>query len=136
MRYVGIDYGGRRIGVAQSDADGAMAFPLRTIEYCVRKDAIAALKEICGVEIAALIVGLPIGLDGKETDETREVRQFAADIAKAVASPIYFENEMLTSRMARTAGMRGGDIDASSAAIILQSYLDKHQEARIKNKGI
>lgn len=126
MRYLGVDYGGRRIGVARSDADGVMAFPLQTIEYRARKDAIAALKEICSIEIAVVVIGLPIGLDSKETDETRKVREFAAELAQAIALPIYFENEMLTSRMAYDAGMRGGDIDASSAAIILQSYLDKN----------
>ena len=127
MRYLGIDYGGARIGIAWSDEEETMAFPLRTIEYRVRKDAIAVLKKICGSEIAAVVIGLPIGLDGKDTDETREVRQFAADLAEAIAAPIYFENEMLTSRMAYDAGMRRGAIDAASAAIILQSYLDKHR---------
>ena len=122
---MGIDYGARRIGVARSVSDGAIAFPLRTIECRVRKEAIAEIKKICDAEVATLIIGLPIGLDGKETDETREVRGFAADLAQALALPIYFENEMLTSRMARDAGMTGGHIDAASAAIILQSYLDK-----------
>lgn len=125
MRYVGIDYGARRIGVAQSDADGNIAFPLRTIEYRARAGAIAELKEICDGEIGAVIIGLPIGLDGQETDETREVRRFAGEIEREIPLPLYFENEMLTSRMAYGAGMRGNAIDASSAAIILQSYLDK-----------
>ena len=125
MRYVGIDYGARRIGVARSDADGTIAFPLRTIEYRARAGAIAELKEICDAEIGMAVIGLPIGLDGKDTDETREVRQFATELAHAIAIPLYFENEMLTSRMAHDAGMRGSNIDASSAAIILQSYLDK-----------
>ncbi|MFY9462739.1 MAG: Holliday junction resolvase RuvX [Candidatus Sungiibacteriota bacterium] len=129
---MGIDYGARRIGVARSDENGMIAFPLRTIEYRVRKDAIAALRKICDDGIEAIVMGLPIGLDGKETDETEEVRQFAADLAKAVTPPIYFENEMLTSRMAYDAGMRGGDIDASSAAIILQSYLDRNQNDKIQ----
>lgn len=127
MRYVGIDYGARRIGVAQSDADGKMAFPLRTIEYRARESAMTGIKKICDGQVAAIIVGLPIGLDGKETDETREVRAFAADLRQEIALPIYFENEMLTSRMAYGAGMRGNAIDASSAAIILQSYLDKNK---------
>ena len=125
MRYVGIDYGARRIGVAQSDEGGAMAFPLRTIEYRTRENAIDEIRKICDTEIGALVVGLPIGLDGKDTDETREMRGFATELAQSIALPIYFENEIFTSRMAYGAGMRGNAIDASSAAIILQSYLDK-----------
>lgn len=127
MRYVGIDYGVRRIGVARSDEDGTIAFPERTIEYRARKDAIAELKKICAQDVAAIVIGLPVGLDGKETDETGEVRKFAAELGRAIDAPIYFENEMLTSRMARAAGMTGGHIDASSAALILQSYLDKQE---------
>lgn len=125
MAYLGIDHGSKRIGVARSDENGAMAFPLRTIEYRARKDAIAELKKICARDIAAIAIGLPVGLDGKETDETAEVRGFAAELGKATNTPIYFENEMLTSRMARAAGMTGTHIDASSAALILQSYLDR-----------
>lgn len=124
---MGIDYGGRRIGVAYSDEAGHMAFPVRTIEYRARAGAIAELKKICADGIRAVVIGLPVGLDGKETSETAEVRRFAAELAQAIAPPIYFENEMLTSRMAYGAGMRGNDIDASSAAIILQSYLDKNK---------
>jgi len=132
MRYVGIDYGACRIGVARSDAAGRMAFPLRAIAYRARKEAIAALKTICDAEITAVVVGLPMGLDGQETDETREVRRFVADLAHAIALPIYLENEMLTSRMARDAGMAGGAIDASAAAIVLQSYLDKNPMSELQ----
>lgn len=128
MRYLGIDYGGRRMGVARSDTEERIAFPERTIEYRARKEAIAELKKICDTGIAAIVIGLPIGLDGKETDETAEVRAFATDLAYAIHVPIYFENEMLTSRMAAAAGMTGGHLDASSAAIILQSHLDKKNQ--------
>lgn len=128
MRYIGIDYGARRIGVARSDEEGKIAFPLRTIEYRARKNAIAALKKICDAQIKAIVIGLPIGLDGKETDETAVVRRFAADLGALVGQLIYFENEMLTSRVARHAGMTGGHIDAASAAIILQSYLERKRK--------
>lgn len=134
MRYLGIDYGARRIGIARSDADGRIAFPERTITYRVKKQAIAELKKMCDAEIGAVVIGMPLGLDGKETDETREARAFAAFLARMIRQPIYFENEMLTSRMSYDAGMRGASLDASSAALILQSYLDKtNQEEGIKN---
>lgn len=126
MRYLGIDYGARRIGLARSDEAGRMAFPLRTIEYRAREDAIAEIRKICADGISAIVIGLPIGLDGQETDEAREVRQFATDSEKEIALPLYFENEILTSRIAYQAGMRGRNIDAAAAAIILQSYLDNH----------
>lgn len=125
MRYIGIDYGSKRIGMAISDPEGRVALPRKVIEGGTeefRKE----LRELIREEpVAKVIVGLPLGLDGKETEETREVKNFAEKLRQKLGIPLEFENEMLTTKMAKTAGVKKELIDASSAAIILQSYLDK-----------
>ncbi len=126
MRYLGIDYGSKRIGVAISDTDNRIAFPHRVIFNHRDAYAIKKLISLCAKEkITAIVLGLPVGLDGKETEQTKCIRGFGAALKRSSAPRIIFENEMLTSRMAVASGMADEHIDASSAAIILQSYLDK-----------
>jgi len=124
MRYLGIDYGDVRIGVALSDAEGNIAFPQKTILN--NKSAIISLAKRAKQEgVATIVIGLPISFGGNETDQTKKVRAFAKMLAQKIAIPIEFENEILTTRMARDAGAKKKTIDASAAAIILQAYLDK-----------
>ena len=125
MRYLGIDYGAKRIGIAVSDDEGRMAFPVGII----MNQGKSALKEIMSrikkERAKIVVVGLPVGLDGKETEQTKQTRLFAAMLAQAVHVSVEIENEMLTTRMAADSGMKGNHVDAASAAIILQSYLDR-----------
>lgn len=126
MRYLSFDYGLKRIGVAISDEDGRMAFPAGAI---INRGGSAVYKDIAekvkSEKIGCIVVGLPIGLDGKETDQTKMTRSFIALLKKTIHLPVKTENEMLTSRIAARAGMKDHHIDAASAAIILQSHLDK-----------
>lgn len=126
MRYLGIDYGIKRIGIAVSDDERRLAFPAGVI---INRSTHGALKQIVEKikkeNAGVVVVGLPIGLDGKETDQTQATRSFIALLKKVALISVETENEMLTSRMAAADGMEGGHIDASSAAIILQSYLDR-----------
>ena len=126
MRYLGIDYGLKRIGIAVSDEDGKLAFPAGVItDHGISMVAKEIGKRIKKEHIRVIVVGLPIGLDGKETKQTAITRRFITLLKKTVTIPIETENEMFTSRMTIGLGMKGGHRDASSAAIILQSYLDK-----------
>ena len=128
MRYLGIDYGSKRIGIAVSDDEGRMAFPSGIIpnrgKTVMKKIAARIRKE----HIDGIVIGLPMGLDGKETEQTQTTRLFIAALRNTIQLPIETENEMLTSRMAQASGMKDEQIDASSAAIILQSYLDKRNK--------
>ena len=125
MRYLGIDYGAKRIGIAVSDDNGRMAFPIGVI----MNRGMIALKEIIGTvkkeHIGIVVVGVPVGLNGKETQQTKKIRLFVTVLTKKIQVPVEIENEMFTSRMAVDSGMKDSHIDASSAALILQSYLDK-----------
>ncbi|TSD04189.1 MAG: putative holliday junction resolvase [Parcubacteria group bacterium Greene0714_36] len=127
MRYLGIDYGRVRIGVAWSDEEGNMAFPDRVIAGSREAAAAEEVAKIArDTRAGAIVMGLPLALDGGETEESRRVRSFAERVRVSTRLPLYLENEIFTSRMADHAGVAKDKIDAASAAIILQSYLDKH----------
>lgn len=124
MRYLGIDYGDKRIGVALSDDRGVLAFPFATVENS--KKAIDEIKKICSEQEAEkIIVGLPLSFAMEETEQTEKTRRFAEKLQKETGLPLEFENEILTSKMAEKGGAGKQKIDESSAAIILQSWLDK-----------
>lgn len=126
MRYLCLDYGLKRIGVAVSDEQGRMAFPAGVIINRKRSVVLKDItKKIKKEKASGIVVGLPIGLNGKETEQTNITKQFIELLKKTVLISVETENEMFTSRMAITSGAKIHHIDASSAAIILQSYLDK-----------
>lgn len=131
MRYLGIDYGRVRIGVARSDEEGTMAFPDRVISGRDESAAIVEIQNIASLAQArGIVIGLPLGLSGQETETARRARGFAEKVGKSLRLPVYLENEIFTSRMADHEGVAKDKIDAASAAIILQSYLDR----KIKDK--
>ena len=126
MKSIGIDYGERRIGIAVSDPDGKIAFPRGII---IHKSINATIRKIINTikaeHIENIIVGLPVGLDGRQTKQTAIVKSFVAQLAKQTDMPIVLENEMFTTRIPAETGIAKDHIDASSAALLLQSYLDK-----------
>ncbi len=122
MRYLGIDYGEKRVGLALSDSEGILGMPYKTIS---NKDLINSLKTIIKNEnVEFVVVGLPLSLKMQSTSQTDKVVYFKKELEKSVGVPVEFENEFLTSVQAQKNGIEKGDIDASSAALILQSYLD------------
>lgn len=126
MRYLGIDFGSRRIGLAISDEDSRIAFPYRVIEGGEPFTVIEKIKEIVKENnIGKIVLGIPISFEGEKTAQTRVIEQFAAVLSGAVQLPVEFENEMLSSRIGEREGIPKERLDASAAAIILQSYLDK-----------
>ena len=128
MRYLGIDYGSKRIGLAISDEEGKIAFPHKVIES--NPDPFKTIQRIGEItkaqNISTIIIGLPLSFDGKKTQQTITVERFAQVLQGAVQLPVEFQNEILSSRMAEREGIARGNIDSSAAAIILQSYLDSH----------
>ncbi len=119
MRYLGVDYGKRRIGLALSDPEGKIAFPHGVVGHL---SDVVALARTEGV--GEIVVGLPRSSSGADTVEARSVRTFAAKLQSAVELPIAFEDERLTTKLARRHTPEA-NVDASAAALILQSYLDR-----------
>ncbi len=131
MRYLGIDYGKKRIGLAVSDSGGRIAFPKSVMANRGDKHAADDLKLLIEEEeVSEIVVGLPISMDGRETEETAHVRRFVVALEKEIVLPIHLENEMLTTRMAKQEGIKQEHIDEAAAALILQSYLDKRLATR------
>lgn len=127
MRYLGIDFGSKRVGTALSDDGGVMAFP-----HLVFKNSdslIDELKELCMNEsVEKVVMGESKDLSGKRNKIMDDIDKFISRWKNESDIEIVLEPEFLTSHQA--AKMQGGKndkIDASAAAIILQSYLDRAQ---------
>ena len=133
-RVLGVDYGDSRIGLAMSDPIKIIASPFKTIlnegnEKCLQVFQ-SLIKE---KNVEAIVVGLPIGLKGQETVQTKKVREFA-NLLYALKLPIHLEDERLSSVSAEKSmiqqniktGHNKGLIDQRAAAIILQQFLDKY----------
>ena len=132
MRYLGIDYGTRKIGVALSDEAGTMGFPRAVVP---RADIETYLKTLFAQErVDAVVIGESANLDGAPNPVAAEARTFAGWIAREFAVQIYWEPEVFTSAEARRAPEKQGKtrspkshehVDASAAALILTSYLSR-----------
>lgn len=125
MRILGIDYGTKRIGLAVSDESQTLA---RELEIVFPKDFFNRLEEIISeYEVQTIVLGLPLNMDGNETEKTREVKSFKLKVESLASLPVEFMDERLSSTMA--SAMPGGNknIDSLAAQIILQNYLDKQK---------
>ena len=139
MKYLGIDYGVKRTGIAATDGGGRMAFPRRTIVMSTRDAFFAELLALIEEEApAAIVVGLPLLYDGGETMTTRQVRNFVERLKRRTALPVYMIPELLSSYEAesdlREAGLGGRKLgavlDQQAAVRILESFLNLPEEGR------
>ena len=133
-RFVAIDYGEKRVGLAVSDEIGMIASPAGYIARRAGKRAPIAeiMRRAEALEARGFIVGLPLDGDGNETDWTREIRRVGAEIEKRTGLPVSFLDERYTTaaslrtirEMGGSTRGRKGDVDSMSAAILLQHALD------------
>jgi putative Holliday junction resolvase len=132
-RLLGIDYGHVRIGLAVSDPERTIAFPLTTYSRRSRQqDAEYFQQLVKREEIARLIVGLPVHLDGSEGAKAAEARAFSNWLHELTSLPVIHWDERFTTVEAEghlwTAGLthkqRKQRRDRVAAQILLQSYLD------------
>ncbi len=133
MRFLGIDHGDVRIGLALSDETGLIARPLQIIKHTSRAaDAEIIAHIVAENNVARIIIGLPCDDDGQIGHQGRKVQRWAETLAEATSIPIEFWDESLSSVDAgnlRSKRKRrlAQPIDAEAAAIILQSFLDAHR---------
>ena len=148
VRILGVDVGRRRIGLAVSDASAVVARPWRMLPAGesprASADRVAAvlselddpLEDRAGV--GAIVVGLPRRLDGSDTDMTTLAREMASALHALTGLDVHLQDERLTSREAEARlaerepdwRRRKRVLDAASAAIILQDYLDQQASGR------
>jgi len=133
MRYLGLDVGDRRIGVALSDETGTLATGLATLRRVgPRKDVRAVAELIRRHEAGEVVVGLPRRLDGGLGPQAQKVLAFMDDLRPSAKVPLVPWDERFTSVMAEQALMEGDVsrrdrkdlVDKVAAILILQSYLD------------
>jgi putative Holliday junction resolvase len=141
MRIMGIDFGERRVGVAVSDPTETLASPLPTLKRRAgKRPPLTALEALVKEqEVGALVVGLPLTLDGSESAWTRTVRAFGEALARRTGLPLHFVDERFTSvqaeRAVRGIGLPKGKreekdrIDAAAAVLILQGWLDRRKKS-------
>jgi putative Holliday junction resolvase len=126
MRYLGIDYGSKKIGVAISDELRQLAFPHTVFKNLSTSDAVKKISEICDKnKVSKIILGRPIGYKGNAQKILRQLEEFKLRLEDKTSLPVEYENEVLTTRQAERVTGRHKNLDASSAALILQTYLDK-----------
>lgn len=140
MRFLGVDYGAKRIGLALSDHTAALARPWRMVpaaggpvpSAAALARIIAELRASDDGELDGIVVGLPRGLNGDDTEQTPAVRSFVEALATHTDLPVRTQDERLTSvaaeaRLAereRDWRKRKAMLDAEAAAILLQDFLD------------
>lgn len=134
-RIVGIDYGRKRVGVAVSDPLGIFASALDTVQST---KIIDYLKSYAQKEhVVKFVVGYPMNMDNRPSEAARDVDAFLKVLAKHFPGiPVELEDERFTSVLAHRAMIDGGmkksgrmdkmSVDKISAAIILQTYMDRH----------
>lgn len=135
-RALGLDIGSKTIGVAVSDRLGWTARPVCTVRRSSWAEDLAKLTRLCAEhEVAQLVVGLPLSADGGMTEQARFNQRAAEKLHKALALPVAYVDESLTSVDAdaymAAVGMnrrrRKERIDQQAAALILQDYLDEQR---------
>ncbi|MEK7178909.1 MAG: Holliday junction resolvase RuvX [Patescibacteria group bacterium] len=127
---LGIDYGKKRVGIALSDDAQKIALP-----HVILENDPTLFPRIIDIirkrDIEGIVVGESRDLRGVPNPLMKEISSFAQELGEKARLPVHFEPEFLTSREARTMRVGTGPVDASAAAIILQSFIDKKE-----NKGL
>ena len=132
-RLLAIDYGEKRLGLAVSDPNQIISKPLKTIILSDSQYIYNELEKIISdYEIQKLIIGLPLGMDGKNTQQTSKVEAFKENLQNKISIPVILFDERLSSVSAKKSlisqGIKTGHnkskIDQTAAAIFLQHFLD------------
>ena len=132
MRYLAIDYGMKRTGLAVCDAAETIASPYGVLYG--QKNLAAQIGRIAASEnVEALVLGLPLNMDGSEGPQARKVRAFARQLEAQIHLPLHFQDERLSSfgaeqkleEIGLSKGKGRARLDALAAAEILQAFLER-----------
>jgi len=136
-RFLGLDVGSKRIGVAVSDELGVTAQPVLTLEvHRNRRDDLRSIARLARrFSVAAIVIGNPLHLSGESSPRAAKTQQFAAELGELTALPIHLWDERLTTREAHQILYEAGHarqnhkrvVDQVAAVLILQSFLDEKQ---------
>jgi len=133
-RFLGIDHGSKRIGLAVSDPGATLASPLTTIaasgDLSDQVEAVLSCAE--EYDIDAFVVGLPLNMDDTEGNQAKTVRRFGAELQRISGKPVQYFDERLSSNAAEemlrpaelTRKKHKARLDRVAAFVILQGFLD------------
>ncbi len=135
MKYIGIDYGTKRIGLAVSDDTGSLAFPLAVVE--AGKEALANVaEEVQKSGAEKIILGESRNFQNEPNLVMEDIEQFKKDLHELTGKEVVYEAEFMSSAAAARQYAPDGSrkqnpsqdkLDAAAAAVILQSYLDRNR---------
>jgi putative pre-16S rRNA nuclease len=142
-RYLALDVGSKRIGVAVSDELGLTAQPVLTLTRKRNpKDDLRSLARLCRrFGCAGIVVGNPLHLSGEASAQAAKIQRFASDLAELAGLPLYLWDERLTSQEAHAILYAAGKsrqehkplVDQVAAVLILQSFLDAKRDREKQN---
>jgi putative holliday junction resolvase len=126
MKYLGIDFGTKKVGFAQSDDEGRLAFPLMISPNDAQlfKDTTELIREM---KFSMVVIGESVDQKGKPNPVAKVAREFGAKLEASCDVQIAYEKEWYSSMEARKQPGKEGshEVDDQAAAIVLQRYLDK-----------
>jgi putative Holliday junction resolvase len=131
VRVLALDYGSARCGCALSDPTGTVATPLQPVARPDSRRGLAALAALVAEhDVETVVVGLPLGLSGADTQQTTATREFAARLARRLGEDVALElyDERFTTRIAARATRAGAPRaaeDSRAAAHLLESWLHR-----------
>lgn len=137
-RVVALDVGTKTIGIAATDPLGLFTQPIKTLSRKgVKRDTAALLEELTRLKATAVIVGLPLELDGTEERSARLARQIAIAVEEASGLPVHLQDERYSSveaeqvliRQDVSRERRKGVIDQVAAQVILERWLEERKNA-------
>ncbi len=128
-RVLALDYGSARCGCALSDPTGTLATPIEPVERPSTRRGMGRLLGLVREHaVSRVVVGLPLGLSGRDTDQTREAREFAALLQARLGErvPVELYDERFTTRIAARSGGDASSEDSRAAAVLLEDWLAAH----------
>jgi putative holliday junction resolvase len=136
-RFLALDVGSKRVGVAVSDELGLTAQPVLTLQRRRNpREDLRSLARLCRrYEVAGIVVGNPLGSEGEVTSQALKIQAFAAELEQLTRLPIHLWNERLTTHEAHQMLYEAGHerqshhrlVDQVAATLILQSFLDERR---------
>jgi len=125
MKYIGIDYGGKRTGISLSDSEGNFAFPHSVVPT---RKFFDVLKELVEKEnVQTIVIGESKDFDMEDNNIMKEINEFLERWKKETKVHIEMYPEFMTSQMARRVAPDDDMHDARAAALILQGFLDSRK---------
>ena len=128
-RVLALDYGSARCGCALSDPTGTLATPIEAVERPATKRGMGRILGLVRAHaVTRVVVGLPLGLSGRDTEQTAEAREFAEQLRSRLGDrvPVELYDERFTTRIAQQSGGSATSEDSRAAAVLLEDWLAAH----------